>query len=594
MTRSRSFLSYFTVFYSLAKGKFLVLPIFMLLAGLFDGIGIVMFFPLLERLQGGVSSPTGVVAAFTKVLEVIGGSTLDGILIAIAAVFLLKFLFLFLQEVTVQKITRDLYRAVAFRIIYGWSAAEYKELYLKNSAGKFVNLLARELWTFLGAFQHYAGVFVGGIYVTVYLTLSFLLDAKVTAVAFGAGLVVLALFRSFTRKTKQYSLQTTAQDEQFQSGIIEFMQSYKYLKATGRFPKINQYLVRIVKRSTDLRFKMGIIGSFIGAAPEPIAVIFVALFIYVEVAVLGKEFALIVVLILLFYRTLMRVVTLQSSWQKFFGCSGALKVIPEAIEQAAAAQEKIGTAKKESIEKGIQFENVGFIYDSQPVLHGLNMQFKKNASVALVGPSGAGKSTVVDLLTGVLKPTSGRITVDDTDYQDIDLPTLRDKIGYVTQEIVMFRDTIANNISFWDDLPKEAVISKVVAQCARAFCRDFIERLPEKYESNVGDRGINLSVGQRQRVSIARELYRDPEILIFDEATSALDTESEQFIQKSIETVKGTKTMILIAHRLSTIKNADYIYVLDQGKVAEEGTFQELYSNTGSRFYKMCEQQSFV
>lgn len=571
-----------------------MLPIFMLLAGLFDGIGIVMFFPLLERLQGSVPSQTGVAAALARALESVGGSTLGGILIAIAAVFLLKFLFMLFQEIAMQKITRDLYRAVALKIIYGWSAAEYKEMYLKSSAGKFVNLLARELWTFLGAFQHYAGVFVGIIYVAVYLILSFLLDAKVTAVAFGAGVAVLMLFRSFTRKTKQYSLQTTVQDEQFQGGIIEFMQSYKYLKATGRFPRMNHYLERIVKRSTDLRFKMGVIGSFIGVAPEPIAVMLVALFIYIEVAVLGKEFALIAVLILLFYRTLMRVVTLQSSWQKFFGCSGALKVIPEVMDQAATAREKIGVTPKEHLERVIQFENVSFIYDSQPVLQGLNMQFRKNTSVALVGPSGAGKSTVVDLLTGVLKPTSGGLTIDGMDYQDIDLQTLRQKIGYVTQEIVMFRDTIANNISFWDELADEAVTSKVVAQCARAFCHDFIERLPAQYESNVGDRGINLSVGQRQRIAIARELYRDPEILIFDEATSALDTESEQFIQKSIEAVKGTKTMVLIAHRLSTIKNADYIYVLDQGRVVEEGSFPDLYNNTSSRFYKMCEQQSFT
>lgn len=553
-----------------------------------------MFFPLLEYLQNGTLSQTGVAAILIKVLQSFGGNTLGGILISIGAVFFLKFLFMFFQEVAVQKITRDLYRAVALRIIKGWSASDYKELYLKNNAGKFVNLLARELWTFLGAFGHYAGVFVGVIYVAVYLGLSFLLDPTVTAVAFGAGILVLTVLRRFTKKTKQYSLRITEKDEQFQGGIIEFMQFFKYLKATNRFPKVNLYLERIVMKSTDLRFKMGMIGSFIGAAPEFIAVVLVSVFIYVEIVLFGKEFALIAVLILLFYRTLMRVVTLQSSWQKFFGCSGALKVIPEAMEEARHTREQTGTIKKYSIEKRIQFENVSFVYDSQPVLASINMQFKKNTTVAVVGSSGAGKSTIVDLLTGVLKPTGGRIQLDDIDYKQIDLNTLRDSIGYVTQEIVMFRDTIASNISFWDDRNGEAVTSKVVARCAQAFCRDFIERLPQQYETNVGDRGINLSVGQRQRIAIARELYREPELLIFDEATSALDTESEQFIQKSIEAVKGTKTMILIAHRLSTIKNADYIYVLDHGQVVEEGTFDILYGNPQSKFYEMCKLQSFV
>ena len=129
--------------------------------------------------------------------------------------------------------------------------------------------------------------------------------------------------------------------------------------------------------------------------------------------------------------------------------------------------------------------------------------------------------------------------------------------------------------------------------CERAYCTDFIEALPGGYDTVVGDRGINLSVGQRQRISIARELYREPEILIFDEATSALDTESEKYVQQSIDDIKGEKTLILIAHRLSTIRNADYIYVLDKGRVVEEGRFNELYGDENSKFYKMCMLQSF-
>ena len=140
----------------------------------------------------------------------------------------------------------------------------------------------------------------------------------------------------------------------------------------------------------------------------------------------------------------------------------------------------------------------------------------------------------------------------------------------------MFNDSVAHNVSLWD--PRENQ-ERVHSACGRAYCADFIEALPRAYDTMVGDRGINLSVGQRQRIAIARELYRDPEILIFDEATSALDTESEQFIQKSIEEIKGTKTMILIAHRLSTIKNADYIYVLDYGKVIAKGKPKEIQNN---------------
>jgi len=209
-----------------------------------------------------------------------------------------------------------------------------------------------------------------------------------------------------------------------------------------------------------------------------------------------------------------------------------------------------------------------------------------------VGHSGAGKSTIVDLITGVLRPNSGRITVDGIDYSDLNRKSLRSMIGYVTQEIVMFNDNIRNNISLWDrDAPDRDRRVELSAQ--KSYSDQFIAKLPAGYDSGLGDRGIKLSVGQRQRIAIARELYRNPQILIFDEATSALDTESENFIKRSIEDLKGNKTIIMIAHRLSTVKSADYIYVIDKGKVIEEGSFAALFENKNSKFYQMCQLQSF-
>jgi subfamily B ATP-binding cassette protein MsbA len=163
----------------------------------------------------------------------------------------------------------------------------------------------------------------------------------------------------------------------------------------------------------------------------------------------------------------------------------------------------------------------------------------------------------------------------------------------VTQEITMFNDTIAANVSFWDDRAPVGVRERVRAALHRASC-DFLDQLPSAEDTQVGDRGVNLSVGQRQRIAIARELYRDPDILIFDEATSALDSESEQAIQRSMEAMRGTKTMMIIAHRLSTIRHADHIVVIDDGRVAEEGTFRALYDRPGSLFRAMCDRQNFL
>ena len=179
--------------------------------------------------------------------------------------------------------------------------------------------------------------------------------------------------------------------------------------------------------------------------------------------------------------------------------------------------------------------------------------------------------------------------IDGNDYSNIELSSLRDLIGYVTQEIVVFNDNIRNNISFWS---REMDNTDTVESAAKhAHCEKFILDTPSQYNTYIGDRGLKLSGGQRQRLAIARELYKKPEILILDEATSALDSESEAFIQQSIDSLKHNKTIIIIAHRLSTVKNCDYIYVLSKGSIIEHGTFATLYGNEESRFRNMCNMQ---
>jgi subfamily B ATP-binding cassette protein MsbA len=209
-----------------------------------------------------------------------------------------------------------------------------------------------------------------------------------------------------------------------------------------------------------------------------------------------------------------------------------------------------------------------------------------------VGASGVGKTTLVDLLTGVLKPTRGAIYVDDRDLHALDLSRYRQSIGYVEQETVVFDDTIANNISMQWAASIDAETLARIQQAARgSYCDEFIERLPQGYHTQVGERGLKLSGGQRQRLAIARELFKQPDILILDEATSSLDSESEAYIQESIKRLRGTLTMMIISHRLSTIKHVDYVYVIDQGRIIEQGTFSELSGLTGSAFRRMCELQ---
>jgi len=213
------------------------------------------------------------------------------------------------------------------------------------------------------------------------------------------------------------------------------------------------------------------------------------------------------------------------------------------------------------------------------VLTGINFSVEPGEVVAIVGPSGAGKTTLVDLIPRFYHATAGKITIDGVDVNELGLRSLRSLTGIVTQDTILFNDTVKNNIAYGLE---ECPLENVVAAAKMANAHEFIEELPDGYETSIGDRGVQLSGGQRQRIAIARALLRDPEILIFDEATSALDTESELLVQEAIDRLLKDRTTFVIAHRLSTIQNADKILVLENGRLEECGTHAELMGRAGT------------
>ncbi len=246
----------------------------------------------------------------------------------------------------------------------------------------------------------------------------------------------------------------------------------------------------------------------------------------------------------------------------------------------------------ENVRGLIEFRDVSFEYDKgEPVLRNVSLTIQPSEMIAIVGPSGAGKSTLVSLLMRFYDPTEGKILIDGHDLRNLTLESLRGSIGIVTQETILFNDTIFNNLSCGrKDISQEAVIQAAKA----AFAHDFIMELPDGYQTRLGDRGINLSGGQRQRLSIARALLKNPPILILDEATSSLDSESETLIQQAIDRLIQNRTTIVIAHRLSTIRNSDRIIAMDKGEIVESGTHDSLIEKKGvyQALYNFQFQQS--
>jgi len=284
-----------------------------------------------------------------------------------------------------------------------------------------------------------------------------------------------------------------------------------------------------------------------------------------------------------------KILQFQGSYQIFNNNIGGLVSLKKSFAEFESNKEFEGKIKLREFERAITFNNVYFSYNSNSqVLKGVNLTIKKGQMVAIVGKSGVGKTTIVDMIAGLILPESGIVAIDGIDYRKIDLSFLREKIGYVTQDPILFNDSILNNIV----LGREFNRDKLEVVLRRSYSYEFVKALPNKENTLIGERGVFLSGGQRQRLVIARELYKEPEILLLDEATSNLDSESEFYIQQAISELKGECTMVIVAHRLSTIKIADVIYVLDDGKLVESGSFQNLSCKDGI-FRQMYTRQSF-
>jgi len=264
--------------------------------------------------------------------------------------------------------------------------------------------------------------------------------------------------------------------------------------------------------------------------------------------------------------------------------------IQEVLQSQPQIEEHPGAYSLPPVKGRVKFEKVSFSYDNMmPVLHDISFEVKPTERIALVGLSGAGKTTIINLLSRFYDPTSGKITIDGVDIREVSLSSLRSQIGLVTQELILFNDTVSKNIAYGlEDMPLEKI--KEAAKAAKA--HEFIMELPQNYDSSIGEGGTLLSSGQSQRLAIARALLKNPPILILDEATSALDSESERLIQVALANVMKDRTTFVIAHRLSTIRRSDRILVIDKGRIAETGSHEELLRVNG--IYKKLYDLQFL
>ena len=568
-----------------------------LLTAFTQGFGITLLLPLLRSSQaGGNTEEMGTAErVLHSLLEGMGiADYMPGILAFIAVVFIVKGGLQFTKSGYIGYLQSRLLRELKTKMFDAYNAMDY-QYYMQNNTGHFINIINRRVNRFFQSFNKFTAFLSQAVTTTSYFAFAFAIAWKFALMALGIGLAVVFFFKYLNNYVRHLSRLRSSEMSQLNKLLVQSLQAYKYIVSTGQTRHLRSGVVKSVNRLTGYSFRQSLASSFTNAIREPFSVLLVVGLIIVQVMVFGEPIAPIFVALLLFHRGMQSMISVQSSWQNTMNRAGSVEMVDQEFTKVENRREESGPRKLGRFSRGVEFEDVCFAYNEEDgdVLHDVSLTIPVNTTVAFVGESGAGKSTLIDMLTLMLRPRTGQLRIDGVPGTDVDLESWRSQIGYVSQETVVFDDTVANNISLWEgDVEEdEALDERVRVAAEQAYAAGFIEDLPDGYQTVVGDQGVRLSGGQRQRLFVARELFKQPNLLILDEATSALDTESERYIQSSIDALKGEVTVVIIAHRLSTIKNVDHVYVMDEGYVVEEGPYHELRGHEGSRFREMVEMQ---
>jgi ABC-type multidrug transport system fused ATPase/permease subunit len=555
-----------------------------------------MLLPLIESTGATGQNPSNPVSKIIyQILEFAGIENLMvGTLVLTVLVFLAKGGLKFVEGAFKALLQKQLIIKLMTKMYDAYNQMDYLH-YTKRNTGHFINILNVQIHRAVGAFIQLITFFTLLIMSVCLLGIAFFISWKLSLFTVAVGVLVMLSFRKLNQYISSLSRKNADEHTVLNKFLVQTLQALKYIMSTGQNAQLRKEVLKSVGLVAGYTYKMNVWKAFTTAVREPIAVFLIVGIIVFQTMILNEPMAPIIVAALLFYRGMRNIMGMQDNWQGTMNSAGSIEMVEKEFKETYDNREKDGNVKLEPLAQHIQYKNVSFNYatDQQETIHELNLDIPANTTIAVVGESGAGKTTLVDLLTLILKPSKGNILIDDTIANDIKLSTWRRQIGYVSQDTVVFDDTIANNICLWkgDYENNPETKQKVEEAAQKAYANVFINNMPDGYETVVGDRGVRLSGGQRQRLFIARELYKNPNLLIMDEATSALDTESERYIQESIDQLKRSLTVVIIAHRLSTIKNADIIYVMDKGKIIESGTFNELTAQNESRFSKMVNIQ---
>lgn len=549
----------------------------MVLISLSEGIGLLLLIPLLQLVgldvqQGALGQIAEIIATFFNYIHI--KPTLGAVLI------------IYVLIISLNAFLTKLQTTESSRIQYGFAAYLRKKLFKsisqsqwlffsKNPSAHFSHALTNEIERVSMGTGQFLTLIASIFVLAVYIIFAMKLSGTIAGIIFIIGVVLLLILKKKSQSSHTKGKDLTNTTKNLYSITNQHLDGMKTIKSFNMekrnietFSKVSNGVARkymeTIKSYADVRFLFDV-GS----------VVILSFIVFFVVEIMKISTAELLILLFLFIRIIPRFSTIQRSYQYFMNMLPAFVNVINLKRECSEFSEKELESGEIVFEKEIQFQNVSFSYQDTLNIKNLNLKINKKQTTALVGLSGAGKSTTADLVMGLLRPDQGQISIDGVELKNFS--SWRNQIGYVAQETFLFNDTIRNNLLLARNDASEKELNDVVEISSA----DFVFDLPDGLDTVIGDRGVRLSGGEKQRLALARALLRRPSLLIMDEATSNLDSKNEKKILDSIDKLHGDLTILMIAHRFSTIESADTIYFMENGHIVEEGTWEEFNEKKG-------------
>lgn len=560
-------------------------------SSLFEGLSISLVIPILDILMKGGDSARAMSLPFLgPILAVLPAFRLRyfffSLLAMILALTVLKNALVYISELMISAVSRSAEHVLRTRIFSRYLSFG-KKFFDRNKIGNLSDLAITQVLQACNFFRDLHNFLFYALLSLVYLAIMFVISWRLTAVALALLPLLFVIVKTISNRIVRSTREKFQIDQAMSAALYDSLANMALIRSYTNEEGEAAAYERISERSRANLFsiwKKILIAPYLQEAVlTAVTVLLVAVCVLVFLKGQVQGLALFLSFFIMMRRFAGNINLVGATYTQLSKAFVPIRQIVWVFEDEDKSFVPGGAKPFEGLKEKIEFRGVSFGYNGQPVLKSLNLVFPKGRITAIVGPTGAGKTTLVNLLPRFYDAAEGKILFDGVPVREFDLRSLRRKIATVDQEVAIFNTSIRRNIlyGYGGDVPQ----ARLDDAAKKAFLYDLIMSLPDKYETLVGDRGVRLSGGEKQRVAIARALLKDPDVFIFDEATSSLDVETERQIQHAIENVTAGRTVIAIAHRLSTIKNADHIYVIESGRMVEEGSFRELLDRRGKFHY---------